>query len=94
MSNPSDILGGLLQGGLGGPGMDRLGHAMGERGLGAPGGPLGQILGQLGAAGGGYSPPGGGGGLAEAVDEALGRLEAALRARAASGRQPEARVEP
>jgi hypothetical protein len=31
---------------------------------------------------------------AEAVDEALGRLEAALRARAASGRQPEARVEP
>jgi uncharacterized membrane protein YebE (DUF533 family) len=88
MFNPTDLLGGLLQGGMGGPGMDRLGHAMGERGLGAPGGPLGQILGRLGGAGGGYPAQAGGypsagegypsagggalGGLAEAVGEALG----------------------
>ena len=39
--------------------MGRLEHAMGERGLGAPGGPLGQILGQLGgASGGGAAYPG------------------------------------
>jgi hypothetical protein len=38
MSNASDALGALLQAGLRGPSMGRMGHAVGERGLGAPGG--------------------------------------------------------
>lgn len=53
MFNPSDLLGGLLQSGLRGPSMNRIEHAMGQRGLGAPGGPLGQILGRLGGGGSG-----------------------------------------
>lgn len=65
MFNASDLLGALLQGG--GPrgrATDRLEHAMGHRGLGAPGGPLGQILGGMGGASGrgGYSQAGAGGG--------------------------------
>jgi uncharacterized membrane protein YebE (DUF533 family) len=49
MLNASDLLGALLQGG--GPrgrATGRLEHAMGDRGLGGAGGPLGQILGGLG----------------------------------------------
>src|SRR5918992_863968 len=63
MFNPSDLLGGLLQGG--GPrghATGRLEHAMGDRGLGGAGGPLGQILG--GTGGGGVGAPIGAGGLA------------------------------
>lgn len=69
MFNASDLLGALLQGG--GPrgrSTSRLEHAMGGRGAGAAGGPLGQILGQLGGGtrGGGTAQGGGGllGGLA------------------------------
>ena len=75
MFDPTDLLGGLLQAGLRGPSMGRLEHAMGERGLGAPGGPLGQILGRLGAPQGGgtaYPQPGaypgtGGGGILDGL---------------------------
>jgi uncharacterized membrane protein YebE (DUF533 family) len=59
--------------------MDRLEHGMGQRGLGGTGGPLGQILGQLGggsAGGGGRHGTGGGGdplgGLAGMADRYLG----------------------
>jgi uncharacterized membrane protein YebE (DUF533 family) len=62
MFNAGDLLGGLLQSGLRGSSMGRIEHAMGERGLGGAGGPLGQILGQLGGAG--RSPYGAGGGSA------------------------------
>lgn len=63
MLNASSILGALLQGG--GPrghAPGRLEHAMGDRGLGGTGGPLGQILGGLGGASGGSGRAGGGGG--------------------------------
>ncbi len=63
MFNAGDLLGGLLQSGLRGSSMGRIEHAMGERGLGGAGGPLGQILGQLGG-GAGRSPYGMGGGSA------------------------------
>src|SRR4051794_12389024 len=46
--NTTDILGGLLQAGMGGRPMGRLEHAMGGGGLSGSGGMLGQILGQLG----------------------------------------------
>jgi uncharacterized membrane protein YebE (DUF533 family) len=59
MFNAGDLLGGLLQSGMRGSSMGRIEHAMGERGLGGAGGPLGQILSQLGGAG--RSPHGTGG---------------------------------
>jgi uncharacterized membrane protein YebE (DUF533 family) len=70
MFDPTDLLGGMLQGGgMRGNPMGRLEHAMGERGLGHSGGPLSQILGQLGHTGGGTAATGRagypGGGLAE-----------------------------
>jgi uncharacterized membrane protein YebE (DUF533 family) len=61
MFNAGDLLGGLLQSGLRGSSMGRLEHAMGDRGLGGAGGPLGQILSQLGGSA-GRSPYGTGGG--------------------------------
>jgi uncharacterized membrane protein YebE (DUF533 family) len=79
MFNARDLLGGLLQSGLrGSSSMDRLEHGMGQRGLGGAGGPLGQILGQLGGgtSGGGMRHGTAGsdplGGLAGMADRYLG----------------------
>lgn len=61
MFDPGALLGSILQGRMRGPApMGRLEHALGERGLGGPGGPLGQILSQLGLGGatGGATRPG------------------------------------
>jgi len=77
MFNASDLLGNLLQGG--GPrghSMGRLEHAMGERGLGGAGGPLGQMLG-----GGAGAPRGGSGG-----GDLLGNLASMLGASGAASR--------
>jgi uncharacterized membrane protein YebE (DUF533 family) len=80
MFNSRDLLGGLLQSGLRGSSMDRIEHGMGQRGLGGAGGPLGQILGQLGGGAGATgtrhgTAAGGGdplGGLAGMADRYLG----------------------
>jgi uncharacterized membrane protein YebE (DUF533 family) len=79
MFNARDLLGGLLQSGLrGSSSMDRIEHGMGQRGLGGAGGPLGQILGQLGSGAGGggvrHGAAGGDtlGGLAGMADRYLG----------------------
>jgi uncharacterized membrane protein YebE (DUF533 family) len=79
MFNARDLLGGLLQSGLRGSSMNRIEHGLGPRGLGGAGGPLGQILGQLGGGGGvssgGYRSTAGGdplGGLAGMAERYLG----------------------
>lgn len=73
MFNPNDLLGGLLKSGLRGPSMDRLGHAMGERGVGSANGPLAQILGGLGGSRGGTGPQQGGGDLLGSLAGMAGR---------------------
>lgn len=70
--DPGALLGGLLGGGLRGPASDRLGHAMGERGLGGQGGPFGDIMGQLGGGPGGGMGGGGLGGLLSGLAGMLG----------------------
>lgn len=75
MFNGSDLLGSLLQGG--GPrgrATGRLEHAMGDRGLGGSGGPLGQNLGGLGGASGspGHQGASGGGGILGSLAGMLG----------------------
>jgi uncharacterized membrane protein YebE (DUF533 family) len=95
MFNTSDLLGSLLQAGLRGSSMGRLEHAMGDRGLGAPGGPLGQILGQLGGgsrgadyggySGGGYGQAPAGGGYGGAGGGGLGDLLGGLAGMTGAG---------
>jgi uncharacterized membrane protein YebE (DUF533 family) len=85
MFNASDLLGTLLQGG--GPrgrSTGRLEHAMGDRGLGGAGGPLGQILGGMaggprGGEAGGHRGGAGGG-------DVLGSLAGMLGGGGAGGR--------
>ena len=48
MFNTSDLPGSFLEAGLRGSSMGRIEHAMGDRVLGAPSGPLGKILVQPG----------------------------------------------
>lgn len=73
MFDPSVLLGSILQGGMRGPtSMRRLDHAMGERGLGGQGGPLGQILGQLGGGSAGGAHAAGGGDILGQLSRSLG----------------------
>jgi uncharacterized membrane protein YebE (DUF533 family) len=61
MFSARDLLGSLMQAGVGQSANDRLGHAMGQQGAGRADSPFGQILGQtLGGAGQGQQGQGGG----------------------------------
>ena len=62
-----DLLGRLMQAGMGGSTNDRLTHAMGPEGLGQSGNPLGDLLSRLSGQGGGFGGllGSGGGGLAD-----------------------------
>ncbi len=74
MGNATDLLGQLLQAGMSGGANERIGHAMGPRGLGRSGSPLGDILGGLLGGGASGSGLGGGGGGGGGVGGGLGGL--------------------
>ena len=86
MLNATDLLGGLLRAGLGGPSQRRMGHAMGA------GGPLGAILGQLGGGGRGS----GGGDILGQLSELTRSMGATGQGHAGAVREtrPSARTSP
>ena len=69
MAGLSDLIGGLLQGGMTSSASNRMGNALGQGGLGQPGGLLEQVLGSSGG-----NPSGGGmfGGLMDSAKDMLG----------------------
>lgn len=69
MFNARDLLGSLMQAGVSQSANDRLGHAMGPKGLGSADSPFGQILGQVLGGGG----AGQGGGLADVLGGLVGK---------------------
>ena len=75
MFNARDLLGQLMQAGMTGSTSNRVEHALGDRGIGRPGNPIGDLLRNL--QGGGQSP--GFGGLAEAAQGMFGQAEQSVR---------------
>ena len=75
MFNARDLLGQLMQSGMTGSTSNRVDHALGSRGLGRPGNPIGDMLRNL--QGGGQSP--GFGGLAEAAQGMFGQAQDSVR---------------
>lgn len=80
MFDAKDLLGRMMQAGMSGSAPDRVSHAMGPRGLGQSGSPLGDLLGGLlgrgGAQGGGLGGLLGQGGLADLAQRAEDMLGA------------------
>ena len=83
MFDAKDLLGRMMQAGMSGSAPDRVSHAMGPRGLGQSGSPLGDLLGGLLGRGGGAQAGGpgglfgqGGGGLADLARRAEDMLGA------------------
>ena len=74
MFNARDLLGQLMQSGMTGSTSNRVDHALGSRGLGRPGNPIGDLLRNLQ---GGQSP--GFGGLAEAAQGMFGQAQDSVR---------------
>jgi uncharacterized membrane protein YebE (DUF533 family) len=89
MFDAKDLLGRMMQAGMSGSATDRVSHAMGPRGLGQSGSPLGDLLGGLLGRGGGAQTGGagglfgqGGGGLADLArraEEMLGAPSGSVR---------------
>ena len=89
MFDAKDLLGRMMQAGMSGSASDRVSHAMGPRGLGQSGSPLGDLLGGLLSRGGGAQAGGlgdllgqGGGGLADLArraEEMLGTPSGSVR---------------